>query len=251
MKKRYALSVAMVAALSMAGAPAALAQDEAAAEEAAPAEGNGMPPGFPTMADFGAVDRHMEVEGRPLEDWAHDMALWMNGAKDHDVIATGDCTVGQEGPVFFLQNTWLGEVMILDCTIPADTYILASPGGGFGFNTEEGETAESLHDMGLAMSQWFSGPELIVDGQHIPVGPSSWIDREPFEFSVPENNIWDAPSMDTLASYAGWYVMLEPLEPGPHTIVLADDSSGPARVEDDEVIYSTGTAYAVYNITVE
>jgi len=248
--KRYALSVALVAALSMVGAPAALAQDDAAAEEAAPAEGSGPPP-MPTMADFGAVDRQLDVEGRSLEDWVHDMALWMNGSKDHDVISTGDCTVGQDGPVFFLQNTWLGEVLILDCTIPADTYIMASPGGGFGFNTEPDETAEDLNDMGLMFSQWFSDPEIIIDGQHVPVGPSSWIHREPFEFTIPENNIWDYPPGDTLAGYSGWYVMLEPLEPGDHTIILADDSSGPARVEDGEAIYTTGTAYAVYNITVE
>ena len=251
MKKRYALSVAMVAALSMVGAPAVLAQDDAAAEEPAPGIDNGMPPGFPTMADFGAVDRHMDVEGRPLEDWAHDMMLWMNGPADQDVISTGDCTAGQDGPVFFLQNTWLGEVLMLDCTIPADTYILSFPGGGFGFNTEEWETAEDLNNMGLAMSQWFSDPEVIVDGKHVPVGPSAWIHREPFEFTIPENNIWDYPPGDTLAGYGGWFVMLEPLEPGDHTIILADDSSGPANVRDDEVIYTTGTAYAVYNITVE
>ena len=44
--------------------------------------------------------------------------------------------------------------------------------------------------------------------------------------------------------------MLEPLEPGEHTIILADDSSGPAAVDGDEVTYSTGTAYAVYKVTV-
>jgi hypothetical protein len=241
-KMRFALSIAMVATLSMAGTSAVFAQDEAA-EDAGP-------PPMPTMADFGAVDRQLDVAGRSLEDWVHDMALWTNGSKDQDVLSTGDCTVGQDGPVFFLQNTWLGEVMVLDCTIPADTYILASPGGGFGFNTEPDETAETLNDMGLMFSQWFSDPELIVDGQHVPVGPSSWIHREPFDFTIPENNIWDYPPGDTLAGYSGWYVMLEPLEPGEHTIILADDSSGPATVDGDEVTYSTGTAYSVYKITV-
>ena len=246
MKNRFALSVALAASMTMAGTSAALAQDEAEAED------TGMPPGLPTMADFGAVDRHVDVADRSLEDWAHDMMLWANGSKNNDVISTGDCTVGQDGPVFFLQNTWLGEVLVLDCTIPADTYILALPGGGFGFNTEEDETAEDLDDMGLLMGQWFSDPEIIVDGRQIPVGPSSWIHREPFEFTIPENNVWDYPAagLETLAGYGGWFVMLEPLEPGEHTIILADDSSGPAFVRDDEVIYSTGTAYAVYNITV-
>jgi hypothetical protein len=243
--KRFALSVALTASMTMVGGSAALAQDEAEAED------TGMPPGLPTMADFGAVDRQVDVEGRSLEEWAHDMMLWANGSKDHDVISTGDCTVGQDGPVFFLQNTWLGEVMVLDCTIPADTYILALPGGGFGFNTEDTDTVEGLDDMGLLMGQWFSDPEIIVDGRQIPVGPSSWIHREPFEWTTPENNVWDFPAgYETFAGYGGWFVMLEPLEPGEHTIILADDSSGPAFVRDDEVIYSTGTAYAVYNITV-
>ena len=243
MKKRFAMSAALVAALSMVGAPAAFAQDDAAAEDPGP-------PPFPSMSDFGAVDVAEDVAGQSIEEWAHEMSLWMNGSKDHDVISTGDCTVGQGGDVFFLQNTWLGEVLVLDCTIPADTYILASPGGGFGFNTEPDETAEDLDNMGRLFSQFFSDPELIVDGRQVPVGPSSWIHREPFEFTIPENNIWDYPPGDTLAGYSGWYVMLEPLAPGDHTIILSDDSSAPARVTDDVVEYSTGTAYAVYNITV-
>ena len=48
MKQRFALSVATVVALTMVGAPAAFAQDEAATDEAAPAEESGMPPGLPT-----------------------------------------------------------------------------------------------------------------------------------------------------------------------------------------------------------
>ena len=57
MKNRFALSVALAASMTMAGTSAALAQDEAEAE----AEDTGMPPGLPTMADFGAVDRQVDV----------------------------------------------------------------------------------------------------------------------------------------------------------------------------------------------
>ena len=204
------------------------------------------------MADFGAVDRHLDVEGRSLEEWVHDMALWMNGSKDHDVISTGDCTVGQDGPVFFLQNTWLGEVLIMDCTIPADAYILASPGGGFGFNTEPDETPEGLAAFGRQLGQFFNDPKIIVNGASVPVGPSAWIDPEPFEYDVPENNIFGGyPAGPVTAHYGGWWVMLEPLEVGEHVIILADDSISPVKDADGNVHYTEGTAYAVYDITVE
>jgi len=251
MNKRIAMSAALAATLAMVGAPTAFAQDDAeaaAAESSAEEEG----PLFPSMEHFGAVNVAEETAGRTIEDWAREMILWMNAPIDQNALETGDCNIGQGGDVFFLQNTWLGTTIVEQCTIPAGTNILAFPGGGFGFNTEPDETPEGLKAFGRQMGQFFNDPKIIVDGKSVPVGPSAWVDTEPFDYEVPENNIFGGyPPGTVTAHYGGWFVMLEPLEVGEHTIILADDSINPVRDADGNVHYTEGTAYAAYEITVE
>ena len=54
------ISSAIAATMLVSLSGAVLAQDEAEAED------TGMPPGLPTMADFGAVDRHLDLDiGQP------------------------------------------------------------------------------------------------------------------------------------------------------------------------------------------
>jgi len=252
MKYRTVLSAALALALTV-PATAVLAQDDAPAEaeaEAPAAEEEG--PLFPSMEHFGAINAAEPVAGRTLEEWARDMVLWMNAPIDQNALETGDCTVGQGEEVFFLQNTWLGQSIVMECTIPAGAHILAFPGGGFGFNTEPDETPEGLAAFGRQMGQFFNDPEIIVNGTSVPVGPSAWIDTEPFEYDVPENNIFGGyPAGPVTAHYGGWWVMLEPLEVGEHVIILADDSISPVKDADGNVHYTEGTAYAVYDITVE
>jgi len=247
-KKRFATSAALVAALSMVGMPTVFAQDDAAAEEPA-AEEEG--PLFPSMEHFGAVNAAEPVAGKTLEEWAHEMVLWMNAPIDQNALETGDCNIGQGDEVFFLQNTWLGQSIIMECNIPAGAHILAFPGGGFGFNTEPDETPEGLAAFGRQMSQFYNDPKIIVDGTSVPVGPAAWVNAEPFDYEVPENNIFGGyPAGTVTAHYAGWFVMLEPLEPGEHIVIIGDDSIGPVKDVEGNVHYTEGTAYAVYDITV-
>ena len=248
MKKRFAMGVAMVAALSMVGAPAAFAQDVAPAEEPT---GGGEGPLFPSLEHLGAVSAAEPVAGKTLEEWAHELMLWAQAPADQNAMESGDCSLDQGDEVFFLQNTWFGQTAIIDCTIPAGAYILVNPGGGFGLNTLPEETPEELKAFGRQMSQFQYDPEVIVDGVHVPVGPAAWVDTEPFDWTPPEGH-WSGHTDPTTAHYAGWFVMLEPLEPGvPHTIVLSDDTIGPVEDADGNIHYTESTATSVFDVTVE
>ena len=250
MKSNRFLSAALAMALTLSGTSVALAQDDADAaadEPAAEEEG----PLFPSMEHFGAVNAGELVLEKTLEEWAKEMVEWMNSPIDQNAVELDDCNVGQGDDVFFLQNTWIGQSMIQECTIPAGAYILAFPGGGFGFNTEPDETPEGLRAFGRQMGQFFNDPLITVDGKSIPVGPSAWVDPEPFEYMVPENNIFGGyPAGPVTAHFGGWFVMLEPLAAGEHTIVLSDDSLAPVKDADGNVHYTESTATATYDITV-
>jgi hypothetical protein len=236
-KKRVTLSVAMVAALSIVGTPAIFAQDDEAAAEP---EGKGLggyelEPIVP--GDFGLVAHSALVEGE-------DRAYWIEQLEDWFALTPfpvhygpqGDCQAAQDGPVFYLSNIPFGMFEIYNCTIEADKHILINVGGGFGFGDEPEDTLEAVADMALDNSFAVFDPLLIVDGQEIPVGGSAWHTREAKVLDLPEDNLFGVPPGEYNGSGNGWYVMLEPLEPGRHTILIGDETLEPViRAEFGEV----------------
>jgi hypothetical protein len=46
---------------------------------------------------------------------------------------------------------------------------------------------------------------------------------DPFTLDMPEDNLFGMPAGETTWQTMGWFVMLEPLAPGKHTIVISDD----------------------------
>lgn len=165
--------------------------------------------------------------GRSYAEWAADWFLWF--LLHQDSLPDG-CESGDLGPVQFIQPH-LPSRSRLDCTVSADDplFLAISFGNCVG------------HDVGLLDSQqkaWRNGderrarklgrqlkagraellecverrrstvrdPYLAIDGQEIPVDDAFWTDGAPF---APDVFLWQAP---------GYYVMLEPLEPGSHTL---------------------------------
>jgi len=165
--------------------------------------------------------------GRSYAEWAADWFVWF--LLHQDSLPDG-CESGDLGPVQFIQPH-LPSRSSLDCTVSADDHVFLA----ISFGNCVG------HDVGLLDSQqkaWRSGdekrarklgrqlkagraelrecveqrhstvrdPYLAIDGQEIPIDDAFWTDGAPF---APDVFLWQAP---------GYYVMLEPLEPGSHTL---------------------------------
>jgi hypothetical protein len=260
MKKRLMLSVALVATFSIVGNATVFAQDE----EAAPAE----VPDFhyflePLHAsDFGMVPSSGQVDGAPISLWAERFVDWfLTTPFDQHPGPQNDCQAGAAGPVFFLSNVRVGTTQIYQCTVGADQRILVSPGFGFGFGDEPGDTPEAMFDISLDNSMMLLNPEVIVDGRSLPLGGSTWFQRDPFTLELPEGNLFGAPAGSYNGISNGWFVMLEPLAPGEHSIIVRDDTfqpvispddvaEGNVVIDDPRGIGETVTATAVFNITV-
>jgi len=258
MNKRFTLSVALAATLSIFGTSAVLAQEEEAAEftyELPPVSASG----------FDVVPNTEMVDGQPITAWIERLDAWfaLTPFEEH-FGPTGNCQAAQGGPVFFLANVPFGMTAIYDCTVEPDQNILVWVGGGFGWSDDE--TPEQVFDQSLDNAMALFDPKLLVDGRAVPVGGSTWFQREPYTWELEEGNLVGSPPGTYNVASNGWYLMLEPLEPGNHTIIISDKTlqsvispldvvsdnvAGPfILVDDPRFVAETVTATAVFNITV-
>jgi hypothetical protein len=258
MNKRFTLGVALVATLSVFGTSAVLAQDEDAAGFTYE-----LPP--VSASNFDVVPNTEMVDGQPITAWIERLDAWFALTPfDQHFGPTGNCQAAQGGPVFFLANVPFGMTAVYDCVIEPDQNILVWVGGGFGWS--EDESPESVFGQSLDNAMMLFNPQLLVDGRSVPVGGSAWFQREPYTWELEEGNLVGEPAGTYNVASNGWYLMLEPLEPGPHTIIISDDTlqsaispldlgsdsaEGPfTLVDDPRFVAETMTATAVFNITV-
>jgi hypothetical protein len=70
-----------------------------------------------------------------------------------------------------------------------------------------------------------------IDGVPVPDVDSYWVVSSPFEISFGEDNLFSfEPDSASTAVAGGWFVMIPPLDPGTHTIVVHSE----ATVDDEE-----------------
>ncbi|MFV2064160.1 MAG: hypothetical protein ACC726_11720 [Chloroflexota bacterium] len=254
MNKRFTSGVALAAVLTIIGSGAVLAH-----------EGDENPLALTPLSasDFGVLPNTATVDGQPITSWIEKYDDWFQQTPGGEhYFSTGECQGGQGGPVFFLGNVSFGTTQVFDCTIEPGQNILLSPGFGFGFDDETGDSLEVVYDTGLDNAMMLFNPKLIIDGRPVPFGGSTWFDRGAYTMDLVEGNLFGAPAGAYNAASNGWYMMLEPLESGKHTIIMSDeilrpvistdDVDGDTRVvvEDPHGVGETITATAVFNITV-
>jgi hypothetical protein len=253
MNKRLTLGVALAATLAIVGGGTVLAQ-----------EGDDNPFVLTPLSasDFGVLPNTTEVDGQSITTWIEKYDDWFQQTPmDEHYAATGDCQGGQKGQVFFLANVPFGTTEIHDCTIELGQNILLSPGFGFGFDDATGDSLEVVYDVGLDNAMMLFNPKLIIDGRPVPVGGSTWFDRGAYTMNLVEGNLFGAPAGAYNAASNGWYMMLEPLAPGSHTIIMSDEILRPVIstddvseegvvVDDPHGVGETTTAVAVFNINV-
>lgn len=140
-----------------------------------------------------------------------------------------DCAAGQSGPVWFLGGVFnvSGTATRDQCTVPAGKALY------FPIINVEWDNICPPMDPGLsvdelaAMSAWFmdlaTDLECDVDGQPVQNAASYRFTGDPFAVQMPADNIWNLYCSTPGGNYYplvpdGYFIMLAPLAPGPHTI---------------------------------
>jgi hypothetical protein len=165
-------------------------------------------------------------------EWAGRWWQWIAGIPLSENPMTGDhCQVGQGGDVFFIPHTSPGSTVTTTCQIGADQWVYASAGGTIWTDTE-GETAEELTALVNSERGVFSDLAVIVDDVPVPDIEAFWAVSDPFTVTYIEDDLLGGePGAQNEAVAASFGVMIPPLEPGEHTIVVRDtithESVGP------------------------
>ncbi|MEO6207729.1 MAG: hypothetical protein ABIP77_07225, partial [Candidatus Limnocylindrales bacterium] len=134
------------------------------------------------------------------------------------------CTTNLHGSVWYMPHTFVGSAVKTHCTIPKGTSILLAPGGALCDATEAPDTWRSLRS--CADLTWASlyNFQVFIDGQELRNLEPFDVATPVFKISYPVNNLFDLRPGSYNAVATGRFVMLRPLTPGRHTIVVRDQS---------------------------
>ena len=138
---------------------------------------------------------------------------------------TGEfAAVGQHGPIWFLAGNRDGGTTARTVTVPSGTALFFPIVNTF--LVDEGTIAEE-RARNTASIDGAAGLTLEVDGISVPITESNREQSTLFAIRLPEGNIYGAPA----GTYApavdeGYYVLLEPLSPGSHTIHFSGSLPG-------------------------
>jgi hypothetical protein len=205
------LLVAALAALVLAPAPAAQA-------------GNPNPRVIPPQAHpYGHT--YGEWAARWFQ-WAFSIPVPVNPFLDE----TGAlCGQSQSGPVWYLASNFGGSTTRSECTVPPGKAILfsilATECSVLEPDPYHGDDEAELRACANYWMDQTTEVEISVDGVPITGLRNNYrFDSPLYTFTLPDNNVFqlfglEAPAGTTSLSVAdGFYVMLAPLPPGPHTI---------------------------------
>jgi hypothetical protein len=170
------------------------------------------------------------VEGKTLGEWSAEWWQWALSypPETNPLLDTtgSSASLGDVGPVFFLAGTFSPTPVTRTFAVPGDKFIFFPLLNAF--SSEEGSVEEmrarlatfvgntralhaSINGVGIPEAELFSHRELspVFD---IPLGP---------------DNIFGAPAGVYAPSVSdGYWLMLEPLGPGTHTISFGGSSEG-------------------------
>jgi len=161
--------------------------------------------------------------------WAESIPKENNTAGDE----TGEkCSQSQNGPVWFLAGTRGGSA-VRDCTIPAGKGMLIPIiNGECSFAEFPKMKSESeLRACAKADQDKVKSIEATIDGVKLKDLQKYRVQSPLFKIILPQNNVLGLKPQTTQAVGDGYYVILQPLSSGKHTVhfsgVLGDPSSNP------------------------
>jgi hypothetical protein len=169
---------------------------------------------------------------------------------------TGErCAQNQSGPVWFLTGTTGGSVE-RTCTIPEGKAILFPVLNFVNVRAAPSETEEDLRKIPKDQADKAATLEASVDGVPLQDLQNYRADSPLFNVTLPESNILGIPGRSSEAVADGYWVMLQPLPAGEHTIHFRGayvDVTAPAGASNivTEVTYHLTIAPAATSNTIE
>jgi hypothetical protein len=161
--------------------------------------------------------------------WAESIPKENNPAADE----TGQkCSQSQNGPVWYLAGT-RGGPAVRDCTIPAGKAILFPIINGECSYAEfpSIKTESELRACAKADQDKVRSIEATVDGVKLKDLQKYRVQSPLFSITLPKDNVLGLEPQTTQAVGDGYYIILQPLSSGKHTVhfsgVLGDPSSSP------------------------
>lgn len=159
------------------------------------------------------------------------------------VDKTGElCAMDQEGPVWFLGGTWGFPKVERNCIIPSGVSILFPVYNGECSTAEypDKKSYAELRDC-VIDSNLKPGSQLLmnakVDGNELKDLESYRIESKLFNVTLPKNNVFGITEGMTPSVADGWFIMLEPLSTGAHTIEFKALVRGPAQNFQTDATY--------------
>jgi hypothetical protein len=191
------------------------------------------------------IDRDSVAYGRTYSDWSAAWEQWADSipVAEHPLFDNGDCSVAQSGPVWFLGGKFCANGancsftgVVRSCNVPSGKALYIAVFNGEDSALEESvvehpgdetfqqiATMRSFEDVGMSPSKVF----LSVDGAPIPHLKERFrVQSTAFGFTFPTDNLFKSiygnpnflPGTYFPAVDDGWYVMLSPMNAGPHVL---------------------------------
>lgn len=131
---------------------------------------------------------------------------------------TGEhCAQGQSGPVWFLAGTGGGPIE-RTCTIPEGNAVLFPVLNSVNVKTDPSETEGDLRVTTKAAMDNPAVLEASVDGVPLQDLPNYRAESPLFNVTLPPGNIFGVPELSSQAVSDGYWVMLQPLAVGDHSL---------------------------------
>jgi N-acetylmuramoyl-L-alanine amidase len=165
-------------------------------------------PVYPPDAEIAGEDQATWMEQR----WRWQLSLPMGANPGHDVTGTL-CAAGQGGPVYFIPTN------LPACSVPAGVPVVVPLVGGICTSGTLGDAAD-LPTCAQAEGDRYTAVRIWVDGEEVP-GIDAWrFTTGVFEIQLPEHDVLGLGVDETEAVASGWQVILPPLSPGEHEVVV-------------------------------
>jgi hypothetical protein len=176
--------------------------------------------------------------GVPYKDWPGKWWIYnvKFGAEEHprDNFSPERCNLDleQSDPVYYLPDNLGGEEE-RRCTVPDGKAILAPQitGSCWDDNTDPVLKTEAGMRECTREGQEFGVVSATLDGRELTGLEQYRVTSDVFNMTIPENNAFESPSGTFPAMADGFFVFLEPLAPGEHTLELQQSNIDPVKPE--------------------
>ncbi len=168
-------------------------------------------PVYPPDAEVAGADQATLMEQR----WRWQLSLPIGANPGHDVTGAS-CGAGQGGQIFFLPSN------LAPCSVPAGLPVAVPLVGGIctaGDPTVDGGDVD-LRACAHGEADRYTAVRLWVDGDELPEIDAWRFTTRVFEVQLPEHDVLGLNAEETEAVASGWQVILPPLSPGEHEVIV-------------------------------